>query len=93
MPATPLRWQVEASPLLHLDPGVPPALVLLGTGESAALQRQSVLADSVLRAAGVPTTFTRVPARSHALVVPTLSQDGKVAGEAVLAFVRSLRCS
>ncbi|HEX8385252.1 MAG TPA: alpha/beta hydrolase [Rubricoccaceae bacterium] len=92
MPVTPLPWQVEASPLLHVDGDLPPALVLLGRGESAALKRQSTILDSTLRAMGVQSELTIVPARSHALVVPTLSRDDRVAGPAMLAFVRGLDC-
>ena len=36
--------------------------------------------------------FVSVPARGHALVVPTLSRDDRVAGPAVVAFVRGLAC-
>jgi len=70
----------------------PPMLVILGTGESAGLKLQSRLLDAARVAAGVPGAFVSVPARSHALVVPTLSRDDQVAGPAIVAFVNGLSC-
>lgn len=91
-PAVPAEWQSDVSVVPYLTPESPPLLVLLGTGESAGLQRQSRLLEAARVAAGVPGGFVSVPARSHALVVPTLSRGDKVAGPAVVAFVKGLRC-
>jgi hypothetical protein len=67
-------------------------LVVIGTGESRGLQLQATLIEAAREAAGVGGGLVRVPARSHALVVPTLSRDDRVAGPAVVAFVRGLDC-
>ena len=91
-PAVPADWQREVSVVPFVTAQTPPMLVLLGTGESAGLQRQSRLLDAARVAAGVPGAFVSVPARSHALVVPTLSRDDRVAGPAVVAFVNGLTC-
>ncbi len=92
-PATPATWQREVSVVPFVTPQTPPMLILLGTGESPGLQRQSRLLDAARVAAGVPGALVSVPARSHALVVPALSRDDKVAGPAVVAFVNGLACS
>ena len=76
----------------YIDAATPPMLILLGTGESAGLQRQSRLLDEARTSAGIGGAFVSVPARSHALVIPTLSRDDKVAGPAVVDFVRGLSC-
>ena len=91
-PAVPAEWQREVSVVPFVTAQSPPMLILLGTGESAGLQRQSHLLDAARRAAGVPGALVSVPARSHALVVPTLSRGARVAGPAVVAFVDGLTC-
>ncbi|HEX8298447.1 MAG TPA: alpha/beta hydrolase [Rubricoccaceae bacterium] len=92
-PAVPADWQREVSVVPYLTPETPPMLILLGTGESRGLQRQSRLLDEARRARGISGELVSVPARSHALVVPTLSRDDRVAGPAVVAFVNGLTCS
>ena len=91
-PATPAEWQRDVSVVPFVRAGAPPMLVLLGTGESAGLQRQSRLLDEARQTAGVPGALVSVPARSHALVIPTLSRDDRVAGPAVVEFVKGLTC-
>ncbi len=92
-PATPADWQRDVSVVPFVTREAPPMLVILGTGESAGLTRQSRLLDAARVAAGVPGAFVSVPARSHALVVPTLSRDDQVAGPAVVSFVTGLSCA
>ena len=91
-PATPAAWQREISVVPFVTAEAPPMLILSGTGESAGLKLQSRLLDEARVGAGAPGAFVSVPARSHALVVPTLSRDDRVAGPATIAFVRSLAC-
>ncbi len=92
-PAMPAEWQRDVSVIPFVTAETPPMLVILGTGESAGLKLQSRLLDEARVAAGVPGAFVSVPARSHALVVPTLSRDDQVAGPAVVSFVEGLTCS
>ena len=91
-PAVLAEWQRDVSVVPFLTAETPPLLILLGTGESAGLTRQSRLLDEARLARGIPGAFVSVPARSHALVVPTLSRDDRVAGPAVVDFVRRLEC-
>ncbi|HEX9952329.1 MAG TPA: alpha/beta hydrolase, partial [Rubricoccaceae bacterium] len=91
-PAAPADWQLEVSVVPFLTPETPPMLILLGTGESPGLQLQSRLLNEARQARGIPGELVSVPARSHALVVPTLSRDDRVAGPAVVAFVKGLTC-
>jgi acetyl esterase/lipase len=91
-PATPEPWQLDVSAARLVRPGGPPMLIVIGTGESHGLQRQATLIEAARVAAGVEGALVRVPARSHALVVPTLSRDDRVAGPAVVEFVRGLDC-
>ena len=91
-PAVPAEWQREVSVVPFLTPETPPMLILLGTGESPGLQRQSRLLEEARQARGIAGQFVSVPARNHALVVPTLSRDDRVAGPAVVAFVNGLAC-
>ena len=91
-PAVPADWQREVSVVPFVTAEAPPMLILLGTGESAGLKLQSRLLDRARVAAGAPGAFVDVPARSHTLVVPTLSRGDRVAGPAVVAFVKGLTC-
>ena len=91
-PPTPLAWQTEASVVPFVDASAPPFLILYAGGETEALQRQSRLLASALRAADVPTEVVVVPGRSHERIVPTLSRDDQTAGPAMLRFVRQLDC-
>lgn len=91
-PAVPAPWQAEASPIARVTAGAPPFLILYAGGETRALQRQSLLLDAALRAAGVRSRVVVVPGRSHTRIVPTLSRDDQTAGPAILDFVRHLDC-
>lgn len=91
-PAVPEPWQREVSAARLVRPGGPPMLLIVGTGEGPGFQVQARLIEAARQAAGVAGALVRVPARSHALVVPTLSRDDRVAGPAVVAFVRGLSC-
>lgn len=91
-PAVPADWQREVSVVPFVTAASPPMLILLGTGESAGLKRQSRLLEEARVAAGVPGSLVSVPARSHTLVVPTLSRGDRVAGPAVVQFVKGLAC-
>lgn len=91
-PANPFQWQVEASPVRYVHPEAPPFLILYAGGETDALQRQSQILDSALRAEGIPSEVVVVPGRSHERIIPTLSRNDQVAGPAMLRFVRQLDC-
>ena len=91
-PAVPADWQREVSVVPFVTAASPPMLILLGTGESAGLQLQSRLLEAARVAAGARGSLVSVPARSHTLVVPTLSRGDRVAGPAVVSFVKGLAC-
>ncbi|HLA63000.1 MAG TPA: alpha/beta hydrolase [Rhodothermales bacterium] len=91
-PASPVPWQVDASPLPFARADAPPFLFIYAGGETRALQRQSQLLDTALRAAGARSRIVVAPGLSHTRIVPTLSRDDRPAGRAALAFVRDTPC-
>lgn len=91
-PAEPAPWQAEASIVPLVRPGSPPFHVIWAEGDYKALVRQNELFVSALRAAGVPVSTTLVPGSSHFRIVPTLSRTDRVAGQAMIDFVRGLDC-
>ncbi len=84
-------WKRAASPIRFVRADAPPFLVLYASGETEALQHQSKLLFSALRGAGAEAELLEVPAGSHERMVLTLSRDDKVAGPAMLAFIRAHR--
>ncbi|MBA3948591.1 MAG: alpha/beta hydrolase [Acidobacteria bacterium] len=87
-------WQQDASPIRFVaaprGAALPPFLLLYAGGESRALQRQSQLLQDTIVNAGGDSTLTIVPGESHSRIVLTLSRGDKIAGPAVVAFVRRI---
>ena len=83
------EWQREASPASYARKGAPPFLILYATGESAPLQRQARHFHDILDSKGVRNSLIAVPGESHTRIVLTLSRPDKIAGPAILEFIRS----
>ena len=92
-PAAPMPWQAEASVVPLVRPGLPPMHVIWAEGDYPALVRQNRLLVDALRADGVDVTTTLVPGSSHFRIVPTMSRADRVAGRAMIDFVRGLDCA
>ncbi len=85
-------WQQDASPIRFVgaprDGALPPFLLLHAGGDSAALKRQSQWLHEMVVTAGGESTLTVVPGESHTRIVLTLSRGDKLAGPAIVDFVR-----
>lgn len=92
-PAEPYAWQREASPVTYVTPEAPPTLIVTARGEGDLFRTQADALERTLGAAGVPTTRTVMPSRTHELGVPDLSRDDRVVGPATVDFVRGLDCA
>lgn len=82
-------WQQEASPIRFVSRDAPPFLILYAGGETKPLQRQSQLLHETLVKAGAKSELVVVPGESHTRIVLTLSRPDKIAGPAILRFVRA----
>ncbi|MBK7973045.1 MAG: alpha/beta hydrolase [Deltaproteobacteria bacterium] len=82
-------WKSAASPIRFARADAPPALIFYADGESEALKHQARLLTDALTRAGASARLVAVPAGSHERIVLTLSRDDRVAGPAMLAFIRS----
>lgn len=85
-------WRRSASPVSLITPArapsLPPFLLLYAGGEDKALQRQTQVLHDGLLTAGARSTLIVVPGESHTRIVLTLSRAGKIAGPAIVRFVR-----
>ena len=57
----------EASPINHIKPGLPPFLLVHGTGDMSVLYNWSPLFQSKLKAAGVPCDLITIPDGRHGM--------------------------
>ena len=83
------NWRQRSSILPIVTPRPPPTLVMFAGGDSPALKRQSQLLAAALTQAGAPTKVLEAPGLSHTRIVPTLSRDDRVAGAAIVEFLRA----
>jgi acetyl esterase/lipase len=60
----------SASPIIYVDPGAPPFLILQGSEDLMVHPRQSVKLAQRLHSAGVPTTLIEVEGAEHSLTTP-----------------------
>jgi arylformamidase len=81
-------WKTKASPIRFVRGDAPPTMVIYAEGETAPLQHQSKIFFEALRRAGAPAQLLAAPAGSHERMVLALSRDDKIAGPAMLAFIR-----
>lgn len=82
------NWQRDGSAVTHIKADSPPFLVMIGGREEKPMRRQSVRLHDALTAQGVPSTYLDVPGQTHGRMVLTLSRPDKLAGPAVVDFVR-----
>lgn len=80
-------WKLDASPIRFIAKGAPPFLVIYATGETKALQRQSLLLYNKLTAAGVKSELVKVPGEDHERMVLALSRSDKPVSAAILDFI------
>jgi acetyl esterase/lipase len=86
-------WQVEASPIAHVSPEAPAALLLYAENDWPAIQRQTLLLRDALDSAGGETQVVQVPGQDHYTIVLTLSRDRIVEGAPrIVEFVSALDC-
>jgi acetyl esterase/lipase len=90
-PAT-TAWRREASVLHHLDANDPPFLSIMAGHDYPSIQHQVRLADERLRKMGLSKGFVIVPNVDHERIVLELSRRNRVAGPAILQFLRDTRC-
>jgi len=88
MGGDPAAWQHDGSATSFIRPGSPPCLVIVGAQEERPMIRQSVRLDEVLTAKGVPHQFLSIPGQNHLRIVLALSRPDKIAGPAVVDFIR-----
>jgi alpha-L-fucosidase 2 len=62
-----LRLLREASPINHIRPGLPPFLLVHGTGDMSVLYNWSPLFQAKLKAAGVPCDLITIPDGAHGM--------------------------
>lgn len=82
-------WRRRGSILPLTTPNPPPTLVMYAGGDTPALKRQSQLLAAALTQAGASTRVLEAPGLSHTRIVPTLSRDDRVAGAAILEYLRT----
>lgn len=90
--ASTTAWRREATVLPLLDAGDPPFLSLLADGDYASIHHQVRLADERLGQLGLSRGFVIVRNMDHERIVLELSRGDKVAGRAILAFLRDTPC-
>lgn len=85
-------WRQDASPIRFVRAprvtALPPFLLIHAGGDTAALKHQSQWLHETLISAGAESALTVVPGESHTRIVLTLSRADKVAGSAIVDFVR-----
>jgi acetyl esterase/lipase len=84
-------WVREASPVNYVTSEAPPFLLLHGSWEWRSLSRQNKLLDQALTEAGVQSEL-RVLAQTHGSMVLALSRADRLAGAAVLEFIKGASC-
>ena len=82
------NWKRDGSAVSFITRASPPFLVMIGGSEKKPMKRQSNRLHEALRAANVPSTYLEVPGQSHGRMVLTLSRPDKLAGPAVVDFIR-----
>ncbi len=81
-------WQQEGSAVSYIRGSSPPFLVMVGGSEEKAMIRQSNRLHEALVSQGVSSTLLEVRGQSHGRIVLTLSRSDKMAGPAVVDFIR-----
>ena len=81
-------WQRDGSAVSYIGAASPPFLVMIGGSEEKPMMRQSARLHEALTARRVPSTFLKVPGQSHGRMVLVLSRPDRLAGPAVVDFIR-----
>jgi len=85
-------WMREASVVDRIGRDAPPTLILYAEDDWDSLQRQAVVLEEALRAAGGPARRVEIPDEDHYTVILALSRTEGVAGPSVVEFVSDTRC-
>jgi len=85
-------WMREASVVGRIGHDAPDTLILYAEDDWDSLQRQALVLEEALRAAGGPARRVEVPDEDHYTVILALSRREGVAGPSVVEFVSDTRC-
>jgi acetyl esterase/lipase len=77
----------DASPLVHVKPGLPPFLVLYADHDMPQLPEMAREFDAALKARKCEVRTLEVKPRTHISILLNLAQEGDPAGQAILEFV------
>lgn len=80
---------VSASPIAHVESGLPPFLVAYANRDIPTLPAQAVAFQEALEKKGVPAKYLLVPERDHQTVLKKSLEEGDPLGEAILKFIRT----
>jgi len=76
------------SPLLYVQPGAPPFLILHGMGDHLIALDQGAAMVEALHAAGTQAEFHDLPGRDHIGLFHNMDEPGDAAAEMTLAYIR-----
>jgi acetyl esterase/lipase len=77
----------DASPLIHVKPGIPPFLVLYADHDLMLLPEMAREFDSVLKRQQCAAQTLEINKRDHMSILLNITQEGDPAGQAILEFI------
>jgi acetyl esterase/lipase len=77
----------DASPLVHVKPGLPPFLVLYADRDMMTLPEMAREFDTALRAQKCDVQMVEVKQRTHISILLNMAQDSDPAAQAILQFI------
>ena len=80
-----------ASPLKFVHSGMPPFLILIGTGDHIVPADQAPKMTAALQAAGNPVILKKISGRGHINLFHRMIEPGDIAGETALAFINGMQ--
>jgi arylformamidase len=83
------KGHIDASPIAHVAPGLPPFLLAYANADIPTLPAQAVAFQDALVKQGVAAKYLLVKPRDHQTVLKSMLDDGDPLGDAVLKFVRT----
>jgi acetyl esterase/lipase len=83
------QTHIDASPIAHVAPGLPPFLLAYANRDIPTLPAQAVAMQEALAKKGVSARALLVTPRDHQTVLKSMLEDSDPLGEAVLKFIRT----
>ncbi len=83
------QGHIDASPIAHVAPGLPPFLLAYANRDIPTLPAQAVAFQEALSKKGVSAKALLVTPRDHQTVLKAMLEDGDPLGDAVLKFIRT----